>query len=164
MTTHTDHAEITMLISRFFRALDQRGFEDEWVRDYVTDDVRTTTPIGTFEGLDAVRRHTEEAVGRFARTQHITTDALVHVDAASGSATASWNALMTHVHHASTLEARGEGANPLFTVGGFWEAELRRTPDGWRFSHTSVQAVWATGEPPVLPEAVQAVRALQEVR
>ncbi|MEU7135059.1 nuclear transport factor 2 family protein [Streptomyces sp. NPDC046261] len=164
MTTQPDHTEITALISRFFRALDQRGFEGDWARAYVTDDVRAETPIGTSEGLDAVREHTEEALGRFARTQHITTDVLVDVDAASGRATASWNALMTHVHHTSTLQALGEGTDPLFTVGGLWEADLRRTPDGWRFCRTSVQALWATGEPPVLPEAVQAVRALQEAR
>ncbi|MGK5637075.1 nuclear transport factor 2 family protein [Streptomyces sp. URMC 126] len=106
----------------------------------------------------------EEAVGWFARTQHLTTDLLVDVDATAGTATASWNSLMTHVHHAATLRECGEGALPVFTVGGLWQATLRRTPDGWRFSRTSVRPNWTTGEPPPLPEAATAARALEEGR
>ncbi|MFF3322606.1 nuclear transport factor 2 family protein [Streptomyces sp. NPDC002889] len=149
MTTQTTaHAEISTLVTRFFRALDERRFEDGSGRDYVTDDVRTVTPVGTAEGIESAR-HTERALGRFARTQHTATDLLVDVDAASGRATASWNALMTHVHHDSTLEQRGEGADALFTVGGVWETELRRTDDGWRFCRMSVRAIWTSGEPPL---------------
>ncbi|WP_030617840.1 nuclear transport factor 2 family protein [Streptomyces sclerotialus] len=156
MTTSQDHAEITLLVSRFFRALDERKFDAGWARAYVTDDVRTVTPIGLAEGAAAVR-HTEEAIGRFARTQHVSADVLVDADAASGTATASWNALMTHVHHPATLERRGPDADPLFTVGGRYDAQLRRTDDGWRISRMSVEAIWTTGQPPVLPEGVEPV-------
>ena len=52
----------------------------------------------------------------------------------------SWNALMTHVH----------ASEELFTVGGVWRAEVRRTPDGWRFSRVTVEPVWTSGEPPVV--------------
>ncbi|MFJ9690453.1 nuclear transport factor 2 family protein [Streptomyces bacillaris] len=154
MTPQTDHVEISMLISRFFRALDERKFEGDWARSYFTDDVRTVTPIGSSDGIEAMD-DTEEALGRYARTQHIASDVLVDTEAASGSAKASWNALMTHVHHDTTLQQRGKDANPLFTVGGYYEAELRRTGGGWRISHMSVRAVWTTGEPPVLPPEIQ---------
>ncbi|WP_230194001.1 nuclear transport factor 2 family protein [Streptomyces sp. NBC_00080] len=146
-TTQTDHIEISMLVSRFFRALDERKFEGDWARDYVTDDVRTTTPIGAADGAEAMA-HAREALERYARTQHIASDVLVDVEPASGRATASWNALMTHVHHDTTLRQRGEDADPLFTVGGYWEAELRREREGWRISRMSVQALWTTGRPP----------------
>ncbi|MFF3201293.1 nuclear transport factor 2 family protein [Streptomyces sp. NPDC002962] len=149
-TTQTDHTEISRLVSRFFRALDERKFEGDWARDYVTDDVRTTTPIGAADGVDAMA-HAREALERYARTQHITSDLLVDVEPASGRATASWNALMTHVHHEETLRRRGEDADPVFTVGGHWEAELRREHGGWRISRMSVQAMWTTGQPPELP-------------
>ncbi|QJT05689.1 nuclear transport factor 2 family protein [Streptomyces asoensis] len=149
MTTQTDHTEISTLISRFFRALDERKFDGDWARGYLTDDVRTVTPIGAADGVEAMA-HAEEALERYARTQHIASDVLVDVEAAAGRATASWNALMTHVHHDATLQQRGEGANPLFTVGGYWEAELRRVREGWRISRMSVQAMWTTGQPPEL--------------
>ncbi|WP_181138529.1 nuclear transport factor 2 family protein [Streptomyces sp. Ru73] len=156
MTTTRDHTEIALLVSRFFRALDERKFDEGWARAFVTDDVRTVTPIGLAEGAAAVR-HTEEAIGRFARTQHLSADVLVDADAASGTATASWNAHMTHVHRPATLERRGPGADPLFTVGGRYDAELRRTDEGWRFSRLAVEALWTTGQPPVLPEGVEPV-------
>ena len=144
MTTQTDQIEIATLVSRFFRALDERKFTDGWAEGYFTDDVRMVAPVGVFEGPAAVRG-TEEALGRFARTQHLSSDVLTDIEAASGTARASWNALMVHVHH--------EGPDPLFTVGGRYDAELRRTDEGWRISQVSVEAVWTTGRPPVLPSA-----------
>ncbi|WP_327186524.1 nuclear transport factor 2 family protein [Streptomyces sp. NBC_01334] len=154
MTTQPDHTEISMLISRFFRALDERRFEGDWARDYVTDDVRTVTPIGAADGVEAMA-HTREALERYARTQHIASDVLVDVEPATGRATVSWNALMTHVHHDATLRKRGEDADPLFTVGGYWEAELRRERGGWRISRMSVRAMWTTGRPPELAPEIR---------
>lgn len=154
MTTRTDYTEISMLISRFFRVLDERKFEDDWARSYFTHDVRTVTPIGASDGIEAME-HTNEALERYARTQHIASDVLVDVEAVSGRARASWNALMTHVHHDATLQQRGKDANSLFTVGGYYEAELRRMREGWRISRMSVRAIWTTGEPPVLPPETQ---------
>lgn len=154
MTTQTDHTGISMLISRFFRVLDERKFEGDGARSYFTDDVRTVTPVGASDGIEAME-HTSEALERYARTQHIASDVLVDVEAAPGRARASWNALMTHVHHDTTLQPRGEDANPLFTVGGYYEAERRRMREGWRISRMSVRAIWTTGEPPVLPPEIQ---------
>ncbi|MGW7468975.1 nuclear transport factor 2 family protein [Streptomyces xantholiticus] len=144
MTTQTDHIEITTLVSRLFRTLDERKFEAGWADGYFTGDIRMIAPVGVYDGPAAVQG-TEEAVGRFARTQHMASDVLTDVEPASGTARASWNALMVHLHH--------EAPDSLFTVGGRYEADLRRTDDGWRFSRMSVEAVWTTGRPPVLPSA-----------
>ncbi|MYS91289.1 MULTISPECIES: nuclear transport factor 2 family protein [Streptomyces] len=154
-TNPRDHFEITTLISGFFRTMDERRFDEGWAGAYFTDDLRTTSPLGEAEGADAVRG-VEEAIGRFAATLHLSSDVLVRAEPGARTARASWNAHMTHVHLESTLRARGESANPLFTVGGTYEGELRRTDSGWRFSHVSVRAVWTTGEPPVLPEETAA--------
>ncbi|MFJ3106426.1 nuclear transport factor 2 family protein [Streptomyces sp. NPDC086835] len=144
MTTHQDHIEIGLLVTRFFRAMDERAFPSGWARDCLTDDARMVAPVGIFEGAEAVRG-TEEALKRFARTQHMASDLLTDVDAGSDTARASWNALMVHIHH--------EGDDPLFTVGGRYEAEPRRTKEGRRFSRMAVEAVWTTGRPPVLTPA-----------
>ncbi|MFE5487366.1 nuclear transport factor 2 family protein [Streptomyces sp. NPDC056527] len=152
-TNLQDHFEITTLISGFFRVMDERRFDEGWADAYVTDDLRTTTPIGVADGADAVR-HVEVAIGRFAATQHVSSDVVVRHEPGGRTAHVRWNAHMTHVHPDSTLQARGAGANPLFTVGGVYEGEFRRTDHGWRVSRMSVRAVWTTGEPPVLPEDV----------
>ncbi|MET9378512.1 nuclear transport factor 2 family protein [Streptomyces sp. NPDC002992] len=150
-TSLQDHVEISTLISGFFRAMDQRRFDEGWADAYFTDDLRTTTPLGVAEGADAIRQ-VEEAIGRFAATLHLSSDVLVRAEPGARTAEVSWNAHMTHVHLDSTLRARGEAADPLFTVGGVYEGEVRRTDSGWRVSRMSVRAVWITGQPPVLPE------------
>ncbi|MFG3044923.1 nuclear transport factor 2 family protein [Streptomyces sp. NPDC048241] len=150
-----DHFEISALISGFFRVLDERKFEEGWAGAFFTDDVRTATPVGTAEGADAVRL-TEEALGRFKATLHLSSDVIVRRAPGARTADVSWNAHMTHVHLDSTLRARGEGADPLFTVGGVWEAEFWLTGGGWRMSRTLVRPVWTTGEPPVLAAPVSA--------
>ncbi|MEW2126677.1 nuclear transport factor 2 family protein [Streptomyces sp. NPDC007259] len=156
--TAQDHFEISTLIGGIFRTLDERRFEEGWADAYYTDDLHVTTPLGVAEGAEALRQ-VEEAIGRYAATLHLSSDVLVHAEPGARTAEVSWNAHMTHVHHDSTLRARGEGANPLFTVGGVYEGRFLRTDGGWRISRMTVRAVWTTGEPPVLPaEAAARVR------
>ncbi|MBV7698637.1 nuclear transport factor 2 family protein [Streptomyces sp. TRM70350] len=136
MTDHHVSLEIQALVHRLFRALDARDFAVGWMRDLATDDVRMETPVGTADGVDAVGRLSEEAVGRFVRTQHMASGILVDVE--GDRADASWNAHMTHVHDDGSL----------FTVGGRFDAEVRRTPGGWRFSRMAVRPVWTQGRAP----------------
>lgn len=49
------------------------------------------------------------------------------------------NAIMTHVH-----KDRPEA----FTVGGVFDNDLVRTPEGWRVSKTAMRVIWTSGEPP----------------
>ncbi|OIK29014.1 nuclear transport factor 2 family protein [Streptomyces malaysiense] len=135
MTTQTDQSEITTLVDRYFRALDAREFTPGWADAFLAPDARMETPLGTSEGAAAVRA-TEEALGRYDRTQHLASGIVADTDA--GTARASWNALMVHVRHDATL----------FQVGGVFEAELARTGDGWRFARMAVRAVWTQGRPP----------------
>lgn len=150
MTTQEDNAAITVLISRFFRTLSERRFEGDWDKEYFTEDVRAESPHGTAVGAEAVRQ-SQQAVEDWAVIQYLNTDVLIDGDAVT--ATASWNSLMTHVHHESTLKELGEDLDPLFTVGGVWDVDLRRTADGWRFARTSVQPLWMSGTAPQLPAA-----------
>lgn len=49
----------------------------------------------------------------------------------------------------ATLQERGGDADPLFTVGGRFEADLRRTSAGRRFSRVVVRPIWTKGQPPL---------------
>ncbi|MET9729162.1 nuclear transport factor 2 family protein [Streptomyces sp. NPDC006458] len=136
MSTPEEIREIDTLVHRFFRALDARDFASGWMRPYVTGDARMETPLGVSAGAEAVRA-AETALGRFVRTQHIASGLLAEID--GDRATASWNALMTHVH----------ADESVFTVGGFYEGDQVRTGGGWRFERVAVRAVWTRGRPPV---------------
>lgn len=126
------------LVHRLFRALDARDLQPDRMREFVTEDVRMETPVGAGVGADAARG-AEEALAPFAVTQHIASGILVDAhDPGGGTARVSWNALMTHVYADDTL----------FTVGGFFDADLRGTPDGWRFSRIAVRPLWTRGTPP----------------
>ncbi|GGT13522.1 nuclear transport factor 2 family protein [Streptomyces chromofuscus] len=138
MSDHTVSLDIHILVHRLFRGLDARDSSPAWMRDLVTEDVRMETPVGAAEGAEAVGRLSQEAVGRFVRTQHLASGILVDVD--GERADVSWNAHMTHVHEDETL----------FTVGGRFDAEVRLTRDGWRFSRMAVRPVWTQGRPPAV--------------
>jgi 3-phenylpropionate/cinnamic acid dioxygenase small subunit len=129
--------QIETLVHRMFRALDARDFTRGWMRAYVTEDARMETPLGTSEG-EAAARAAEVALGRYVRTQHVASGVLSEVDGDRGRA--SWNALMFHVH----------ADDSVFTVGGRYEGDLRRTDEGWRFERVSVGMVWTQGRPPVI--------------
>ncbi|MFJ9174025.1 nuclear transport factor 2 family protein [Streptomyces sp. NPDC102360] len=143
MTSHTAHFEISDLVSRFFHFLDERQFPDGWAAGFFTEDASADTPVGRITTREEVARHTRTAVERFARTLHLASDLVVTLD--GDRATAVWHAHMTHVHRPET-----QWADPLFTVGGIFDADLLRTPDGWRFKRQDVEAVWTTGQPPGL--------------
>ncbi|KAB8168598.1 nuclear transport factor 2 family protein [Streptomyces sp. 3MP-14] len=145
-----DQRAVTDAISRMFHSFDAHDHSEETAARFLTENVRVTTPVGTAEGLAEVTRLNAEALGRFAGTQHQATDVLVELAPDGATATAAWNALMTHVHHDSTLRQRGPGADPLFVVGGRWHCELVRTAHGWRFHTLTVERVWSRGEPPTL--------------
>ncbi|MFJ4472378.1 nuclear transport factor 2 family protein [Streptomyces sp. NPDC089424] len=132
------HTVAPVLVHRLFRALDAREFAPGWMGGLATEDVRMETPVGAAEGVTAVGQLAVEAVERFVRTQHMASGILV--DAEGERADVSWNAHMTHVHEDGSL----------FTVGGRFDAEVRRTPDGWRFSRMAVRPVWTQGRPPVV--------------
>ena len=70
----------------------------------------------------------------FDATQHLVTNHLVTVDGDAAVCTAGF--LATH-RLANPL------ASPLWTLGGTWRLDLRRTGAGWRIRGVVMTAVWA---------------------
>src|SRR5207245_4136867 len=74
-------------------------------------------------------------------TQHLGAHQLV--DLAGDRATIRWNATQTHLP---------PGATPFtepFVSGGYYDGEVVRTGDGWRFSKIRYHIVWLSGQPPL---------------
>ncbi|MEV6775163.1 nuclear transport factor 2 family protein [Streptomyces syringium] len=148
-----DRADITGLIDRYLLSLDTvpaggGRFDDAWARGLFTEDIRITTPIGDHEGIAGLAESEQSTFAKFERTQHVGTNYMIALD--GDRATVRWNALMTHVHLATTQQARGAEPGGHFDVGGTFTGEAVRTGQGWRFRRLIVQAVWTTGQGPLV--------------
>ncbi|GAA3246272.1 nuclear transport factor 2 family protein [Streptomyces lavendulae] len=138
----TDRAEITDLMDRYLRSLDDRVFDEEWARAFHTEDVTAEMPIGTVHGRDALTAHVRRAMALFDRTVHLGTNTGIEIDGAR--ATARGAQLSTHV--------LADGSGDVFISAGHTEAHLVRTADGWRISDSALRVVWTQGPPPLLPD------------
>ncbi|MFB7213532.1 nuclear transport factor 2 family protein [Streptomyces sp. NPDC056255] len=137
----TDRAEITDLMDRYLRSLDEGVFDEEWARAFHTEDVTAEMPIGTVHGRDALLAHIRRGMALFDRTVHLGTNAVIEVD--GDRATARGAQLSTHV--------LADGSGGLFISAGHADNELVRTADGWRISASALRVVWTQGSPPRLP-------------
>jgi hypothetical protein len=120
----TDRQDITDLISRLGRWLDDKDFDD--ARSVLTETVTVSTPGGQAEGIDRVVAQASR--NHQVPTQHLITNVLVDLDGDHATATA--NLLVTFA--GSVLERQGE----RYSFG------VARTPDGWRLSRIEVTPVW----------------------
>ncbi|MFB4303999.1 nuclear transport factor 2 family protein [Actinomadura sp. NTSP31] len=159
-----DRAELTELVARFFASIDDRQrdprahpFDGAWARDLFTEDVEFHYPVGAYTG------HADEVMDltmdNFGRTQHLAGIPQIALD--GDRATVRWSAVHTHVHLASTQEARADRLGETFVSGGHYDAEAVRTPEGWRFRAVALDVAWTAGKPPLVPpERQEAMRRL----
>ncbi|WP_018686044.1 nuclear transport factor 2 family protein [Actinokineospora enzanensis] len=136
----TDRVEITTLIDRFFRALDERGLDLAWGRTVFTEDAHVAFPIGEHRGLSEIVAALADGMSRFGATQHAGSNYLVDVD--GDRANVRWNAIQTH------LPLGGTPFDVPFVSGGYYEGEVVRTADGWRFREQRYHIVWLGGQLP----------------
>lgn len=133
----SDRAELTDLVSRQGRWLDERLFDDSAA--VFTDDATARTPGGQVEGIEALTAQARRNHIRFARTQHVTSNILIDLD--GDRATVGANLTVHFVQDEGTAE-------PVFSMGERYRFEAVRTPAGWRFSRVEVTPVWKSGSLP----------------
>ncbi|MBT2367099.1 nuclear transport factor 2 family protein [Streptomyces sp. ISL-10] len=139
----TDRAEITDLLDRYLRSLDEGVIDEEWARAFHTEDVTAEMPVGTVHGRDAVLATVGRAMALFDRTVHLGAGPVIEID--GDRATARGAQLSTHV--------LADGSEEVFVSAGRTDTELVRTTAGWRISATALRIAWTQGTPPRLPEA-----------
>ncbi|WP_242904045.1 nuclear transport factor 2 family protein [Actinomadura terrae] len=149
-----DRLEIGELVARFFVSLDERQadpeahpFDEAWARRFFTEDVRFRFPVGTFAGRDVAPKMQNLTMDMWGRTQHLAGIPLVEVD--GDRASVRWDALHTHVQLDSTQAARADRPGEVMQSGGYYDAEVVRTEDGWRFRVVVLTVAWTTGKPPI---------------
>lgn len=136
-----DRADVDRLVTGYLHSLDEGTLDEAWARSFFTPDASSETPVGVHEGIGAQLSSTRDAMALFARTVHFGTDRSVDFDGGGDRATVRWNQLSTHVLGSPER---------LFVSGGRSEAEVVRTPEGWRFRRLALRVVWTRGQPPVL--------------
>ncbi|WP_433724986.1 nuclear transport factor 2 family protein [Nocardia sp. CA-129566] len=137
-----DRTEITALVDRLGRVLDEGRFDD--FRAIYTADATAKTPGGRADGVDALiaqasRNHSDDK-----RVQHFISNVIVNL----GSGTAEVRAnLIATFSPAATAEPR-IAPEPQFTLGEVYRFDAVRTADGWRLSRVETTPVWSTGIQP----------------
>jgi ketosteroid isomerase-like protein len=118
-----DRQDITDLISRLGRWLDDKRFDD--ARTVLTEDVTVSTPGGQAEGIERVVAQASR--NHQVPTQHLITNVLVDLDGDTATATA--NLLVTF-------------SEPFSQQGERYLFGAARTPDGWRLRRIEVTPIW----------------------
>ncbi|MGH3625710.1 MAG: nuclear transport factor 2 family protein [Sciscionella sp.] len=144
-----DHFEIRDLLDRYVITLDthdERQFDDSWYRTIFTEDAQLNFPINSYEGVAGLADFETRSKSNWEQTHHVSSNCAIDLD--GDRATVRAQVLATHVHLPSTLVERGNDSHALFTFGGYYDAEVLRTADGWRFRLLTLHVVWHTGEGP----------------
>ena len=131
----SDRLEIQELIAQFSHAIDGKRYGDA-VALFTPDAALDYTAIGgPASDPKDVLGHVEETMSRLKGSQHLVATSTISL--AGDTATAR------SICHVAAVAAGpgGEGSHVIFT-GLFYADELRRTPDGWRFSARRVEEPW----------------------
>ncbi|WP_327147517.1 nuclear transport factor 2 family protein [Nocardia sp. NBC_01329] len=133
----TDRAELTALVDRLARALDERDFDR--FRTIYTTDATAQTPGGEASGRDALTAQASRSHSPDQVIQHFVSN--IAIDLATDTAEIRANLLA--VFAPATTD--GTLPNPRFTLGEIYRFSARRLPEGWRLSRVHSTPVWSVG-------------------
>jgi hypothetical protein len=137
-----DHLQISGLLSRYFRAVDDKCLDLTIVKATFTTDGRVVRPNGSaLIGWDDILNGQTKSFARFRATHHVTTD---HVIEITGD-TAQMRANLTAMHLWSDAECDPNSLQTHFIAGGVLLVLAKRTVDGWRISELVNRNTWRSG-------------------
>lgn len=141
-----DREEIIDLITSFSRAIDTKD-QPRYAATFA-EDGELQTPFGTRVGRTAIAEMKGPPPGTHAH-HHL---GQVELDLRGDEASAMTYVIATHVFDADDLTQKAHS-------GGWYEQELVRTPDGWRFSKVRLVIRWEDERPMMPPPAPAAAQA-----
>lgn len=132
-----DRAAIRDLLIDFARALDDRDWEG-YAGNYAPDGELAISPTVRHTGRAGLADFVAAGLGRYAGTHHISSNHTIAVD--GDTATTRSYLIAAHVLDAADPSRHADGA-------GWYRCRLRRTDEGWRFTHVSLEIRYVSGEP-----------------
>jgi hypothetical protein len=133
-----DRLAIQDLIARYADLIDGQRFDE--LDDLFTADARIdfATFNGPVGGLPEVKEFLRPSLPFFARTQHMMGLPHITVDGDSAHARTSCTNPM--------ISTKPDGTTSVWLIGLWYDDELVRTPDGWRFNvRTQIRSYTLTG-------------------
>lgn len=134
-----DHQEISTLLARYTRGLDDHDWEA--VTSCFEPTARFVHPGGAQEGADAIVERARAALTPLTASQHLLGTILVEVDGDTARASTYFQA--QHVRD-------GTPGGSLFIIAGTYDDDLVRGADGWRIRERRQTYTWRDGNPEVV--------------
>ncbi|MEU2120770.1 nuclear transport factor 2 family protein [Nocardia niwae] len=135
-----DRQQITALVDRLGRALDEGRFDD--LRTIYTPDATAKTPGGKAAGREALIAQASRNHGDDQRIQHVIGN--VQIDLRGDAADVRANLIATFAPASSD----GTISQPRYTLGEVYRFDAVRTGEGWRLSRVQTTPIWSTGTRP----------------
>ncbi|GAA3089045.1 nuclear transport factor 2 family protein [Streptosporangium carneum] len=140
-----DRAAVLDLVNAYATALDTRDWEA--LGGLFTEDARWE--YGGSNGSGGYARSGPEAIVALMRASLEPLDATQHLNGNNVVTVRGDEAEHTGYAHAQHVK-RGLPGGESYLGGVRYRDRLRRTPDGWRFSHRLLTHMWGEGNPAVL--------------
>jgi hypothetical protein len=128
-----DRAEISDLILRFERSIDDHN-QAAYASTF-TEDGELDLPFTHKKGRAAIAA--SDPIDPKNASHHISTNHMITID--GDRATARAYLIATHVFDRADRMTYAQ-------AGGWYDFDLTRTPDGWRFSHVKLSVVWQSAD------------------
>ena len=132
-----DRAAISDLMIEYARSVDERDWEAFgaiWA-----EEATFALPVAEAHGRDAIVAAVsdpEQGVSAWDSTHHLNTNHQIHID--GDTATARACLFASHIRLAHVPNEHSD-------AGGWYDCTFRRTPDGWRYTSSSLTISWETG-------------------
>ncbi len=128
-----DRAEIAEHLVRYARCIDRRDWtalQESYTDDGVMQHGEASVPRAQMPELS------EKILAGCASSHHLVGDPSIVID--GDNAVTHSHYIATHISEGTTVKRQG---------GGWYDCELQRTDQGWRFTRVRSTTAWRTGEP-----------------
>ncbi len=142
ITELVNKSEVTGVVHRYFRALDEKNFDAQVFASIFTDQARVTRPNGaSLIGPKEISASHEKSFARFEGSQHLLTGHDISIN--DNKATIRANLVAMHMWQGS--HTRANDPENFFIAGGVIHCELVQTDGQWKISQMSNDVVWRAG-------------------
>jgi uncharacterized protein (TIGR02246 family) len=135
-------SEITTIVNRYFRALDEKNFDAQHFASIFTPQAKVTRPNGaSMIGPNEISASHQKSFTRFESSQHVVAGHDVSLD--GNTAIVRANLIAVHMWQGSKTDAN----NPdnFFIAGGVIHATLTLSDGQWKISEMSNAVPWRAG-------------------
>jgi len=142
ITEFINKSEITSMVNRYFRALDEKNFDAVHFASIFMPQAHVTRPNGaSLIGPEEISASHEKSFTRFEASQHVVAGHDISVDGSTANVRA--NLIAMHMWQGSKADATKP--DNFFVAGGVIHATLIQSDGQWKISQMSNAVIWRAG-------------------